>query len=182
MATRFLILFFVSSVFLAKAQAPELYAVYTKWSNSFSEWYISTPKDRQAGTLERNYPAGNDWSSWTLQFNGYSGNINQKWTNQPDHWELRYANQIVTMRPVFRGDYTTWRIEGNHTTITWSKQFQHLDASWTIQQHPGFSIFTAFEGDPRDWAIEDAIDNEAINLSMKLAMAFISIYYSTPKQ
>lgn len=178
----YIFLLMVGTSTVVKAQVPELYAAYTQWSDTFGEWNIASIEDKQFGSLERNYPAGNDWTSWTVQYNGYSGTIKQKWTNQPHQWELRYANQLVTMRPIFREDFASWRIEGNQKTVTWLKQFQNLDAPWTIRQHPGFTIYTEFEGDPRDWIIEDDLISEEITISMKLAMLFITLFYSSPKQ
>lgn len=178
----YIFLLIVGNSIVVQAQVPELHGAHTQWSNSFGEWNIASINDEQFGSLERNYPAGNNWTSWTIQYNSYSGTIKQKWNNQPHQWELRYANQLVTMRPVFRNDFTSWRIEGNEKTITWVKQFRNLDAPWAIRQYPGFTIYTELEGDPRGWIIEDSSTSEKITISMKLAMVFITLYYSSPKQ
>lgn len=167
---------------LAKAQEPpELYGLHTRWSDSFSEWSISTPDERQAGSLERQWLMGNDWSQWNVRFAGYSGSVRQKWKNNPQQWELRYGNDIVTMRPVFPGDPNSWRIITGSNTYTWSREFRHLDAKWTVERLSGFTMYTEYEGDPRDWIIIDERPPQ-LTTAAKLAMVFITAYFSTPKQ
>jgi len=177
----FLFLLFFS--FLAKAQEPytELYGIHARWSDSFSEWSISTPDDPQAGVLERQWLMGNDWSQWNIRFAGYSGTVRQKWKNNPQQWELRHGNDVITMRPVFPGDPNSWRIVTGSKTFTWSREFRHLDAKWTIERVPGFTMYTEYEGDPRDWIIVDEAPPQ-LNTAARLAMVFLTTYYSTPKQ
>jgi hypothetical protein len=178
---RLLVFLFCTLPFLAKAQT-ELYGMHSRWSDSFGEWYLASPVERQAGTMERQYPMGEDWTQWRVQWDGYTGTIRQKWTNRPDQWEVRYANQIVTMRMVYPGDLNSWRIVGVNTTLTWERPYRNLDAKWVIRSdsYGNFTIYTEYEGDPRDWIIVDEA-NEEVTTAMKLAMAFLSVYYSTPK-
>lgn len=168
--------------FLAKAQeTTELYGLHARWSDSFSEWFISTPDERQAGNLDRQWLMGNDWTQWTIRFDGYSGTVRQKFKNDPQQWELRYGNHIITMRPVFPGDPNSWRILAGNSTLTWSREYRHLDAKWTVERVPGFTMYTEYEGDPRDWIIVDERTPQ-LSTAAKLAMVFITAYFSTPNR
>ena len=50
---RLLVFLFCTLPFLAKAQT-ELYGMHSRWSDSFGEWYLASPVERQAGTLDAN--------------------------------------------------------------------------------------------------------------------------------
>lgn len=158
----------------------ELYGLHARWDDSFAEWTISTYNDPKAGQLVRQWPLGNDWTQWSIRLGDFSGTIRQKFAHNPAQWELRFGNEVVTMRPVYPGDANIWRIQSGDLNLTWSRDSRHLDAQWTIDRVPGFSMYTEFKGDPRDWIINDEVV-PSLTTAAKLAMIFLTVFYSTPK-
>jgi hypothetical protein len=87
------------------------------------------------------------------------------------------------MRTLFRGNFREWRITDNRKTLRFKTKFGNISDEWILDNNRNgiFDVYTNFEGDPRAWSIVDELD-EDISFELKMAMIFISIYYSTPKQ
>ena len=60
----------------------------------------------------------------------------------------------------------------------WSNNFNE----WQLKngKYGEFDIFAEWEGDPREWAVEEDLDEE-ISIHMKIAILFIVTFHSSPK-
>ncbi len=180
--------------------AQALSGISTRWSDSFVEWELfafsqdttqpeetdsEAPDEEPVGEIKLRWlNLRDDWSEWDYNIGDERGTIKLKWKNDPTHWELRsYDGAVVTMRTAWSNDLTEWRVTDNTLSLTlrsrWTNQFDE----WVVQDpsRGTFYLYTLRSGDPRDWAIEDDLDS-SVSRQMKLALVFIAIFQSTPRQ
>jgi hypothetical protein len=173
---------------------PTLSGISSKWSDSFVEWEIFgvtvsdsvyTDEAEKIGELKQRWSAiKDDWTEWDFTYNDQSGTIKLKWKNDPSLWELRtYSGQIVTMKRAWPNDYTEWRVTDNTVLLTHKSRYTSQLDQWSTRDntHGNFIINTIYENDPHDWAIDDQLD-EDVSEAMRMALVFLTVVYSSPKQ
>lgn len=146
----------------------------TRWSGSFAEWQVFTTDEETEGELRQTWLGREDWTAWQYRIGEATGNIRIKWAENPNEWEARGDNFIVSARTLFNNNFNEWRVsDGRHTVILQSR-FRNAREEWMLRsdQHGWFEMYTAFEGDPRDWAIVDEM-HEEIPLPMRVLLAFL---------
>ena len=106
-----------------------------------------------------------------------------KWKDSPEEWELRGNNSIISARTVWPGQFTEWRITDNKTTLTLKSKWTNQADEWLLRSsnNGDFFMYMSYERDPRDWVIEDGLD-ENVSFEMKVFMMFVVMFNSTPKQ
>ena len=183
--------------------AQTLSGISSRWSDSFVEWdiFVFAPPDTTAGEAEEEAPGSpeeevfgelklrwlnvkDDWTEWDYTFGDLQGTIRLKWKNDPSQWELRtYTGDVVTMRVAWANDNTEWRITDNSNTLNWRSRWTSQFDQWQLNdsRHGAFNMYSLRSNDPRDWAIEDGLDNN-ISTPMKIAMVFITVFYSSPRE
>lgn len=179
--------------------AQQISSVSTRWSDSFVEWDIfaltqdtipeneeeETPQEAPIGELKLRWlNVRDDWSEWDFELGDQSGTIRMKWKDDPTQWELRsYEGAIVSMRAAWSNDLTQWRITDNNVTLLLRSRWTNQLDEWLVEdsRHGTFHMHTFQQMDPRDWAIDDRL-GAGISPSMRLAMIFIVLFQSTPKQ
>jgi hypothetical protein len=181
--------------------AQRLSSVRTQWSDSFAAWelYTFVPdttavdstaveeelEEEQVGTLQQRWlNVRDDWTEWDFTLADQSGTVKIKWKNDPSQWELRsFDGEVVTMQPVWRGDFSEWRVSNNEVTLDMKSRYTTQADEWLLSstRHGTFNVYTLRRGDPRDWAVDDQLDDE-VPATLKLALVFVAIYNSVPKE
>ncbi len=179
----------------AGLQAQVLSGVSSRWSDSFVEWEIfiqpekvagedELPEEEQYGELKLRWlNVREDWSEWDFELGGGRGTIKQRWKDDPSQWELRtYEGDIVTMRTAWPGDFSEWRVTDNSVTLTLKSRWTNQFDEWQVQDanRGRFYLYTLRSQDPRDWGIEDELD-ETVSQPMRLALIFLTLYNASPK-
>ena len=154
--------------------------VSSRWSDSFVEWDIfsaNTVADDEEATEEaygelklRWLNLRDDFSEWTYELGGQRGTIRQKWKNDPTQWELRtYEGDVITMKAPWANDVSEWRVTDNTLSLTLKSRWTNQFDEWLVEdaRRGKFYLYTLRSGDPRDWAIEDNL-NEEISEPMKM--------------
>ena len=182
--------------------AQNLTSVSTRWSDSFVEWeiYAAMPQDttNSAGSEEDSEPAEeelygelklrwlnvrDDFSEWDYELGGERGTIRQKWKDDPTQWEVRsYEGNIVSIRSMWSNDLTEWRVTDNSITLNLKSRWKNQFDEWLVDDstYGRFYLYTYTERDPRDWAIEDSLD-DSISNSMKMALIFLTVFNGSPR-
>jgi hypothetical protein len=175
----FSVLFFFLLPFFASAQM--LTGIATYFDDSFREWILFTEYEGEEGELELRWE--DNWSEWDYRLGEDFGTIKLKWRDKPDEWELRGNNKVVTARTLWRGDFREWRITDNSVTLTLRSRFSNQMDEWELRSsnHGEYRMVTNWERDPRDWIIEDGLDDE-VSFEMRMMLAFIVVFHSSPKQ
>lgn len=163
----------------------------TRWSDSFVEWLLFStpdtagndePQPEETGKIALRWPNSNDFSEWDVEYDDLRGTIKQKWKNDPNRWELRAAGEAITIKTRWDNDFTEWKITDDTRTLYLKTRFNSPDEWVTASSEFGrFYMYTLFRGDPRDWAIEDDLKPE-ISQTMRLAMVFVVLFQSSPKE
>ena len=170
--------------------AQTISTVSSRWGDSFVEWDIySAPASEDEdetlyGELKLRWlNFKDDFSEWTYELGDQRGTIRQKWKNDPTQWELRtYEGDIITMKAPWSNDLHEWRITDNTLSLTLKSRWTNQLDEWLVDdpQRGRFYLYTLHSGDPRDWAVEDKM-NEEISEPMKMALIFLVIFHTTPK-
>jgi hypothetical protein len=191
------------------AQAQTLSSISTRWNDSFVEWEIyaimpqdtvqtdsteveeskeedsDAPQEELYGEFKLRWlNVRDDFSEWDYELGDERGAIKQKWKDDLSQWELRdYDGNIVTMRTSWPNDFTEWRVTDNSITLNLKSKWKNQFDEWLVEDSTRgiFYLYTFTEGDPRDWVIEDST-NEEVSQSMKLALIFLTVFCSSPKQ
>ncbi len=162
--------------------AQELIGFSAEYGDTFKEWKVIPVNEQiDLGELNLSWPNKSAWNDWGYQLHDRVGNIRQKWINRPDEWELIDGEYIVSIKNQWRGDLSIWKIKCDDYSLKFESKYNNLADDWTLttDKYGSFDIYTEYEGDPRDWIIEDRL-NEDLPLALKMAMIFITIHYSVP--
>ena len=160
----------------------ELVGLSTRWDDSFSEWVVYTHGGDVEGEITMKWPMKGDWSEWNFRIGELSGTIEVKWKNDPNLWEVRANNEIITIRSVWKDDWRQWEVKNGDIRLDVKSRWANILEEWTAadDRYGSMHIFTSWEGDLRDWVVEDQL-TEQISLPTKIALTFIPVFYSTPK-
>ena len=169
---------------LMKVKAQSFTYVHTRYADAFTHWELYTDQNpqRPTGSLELTWQFDTNWTEWNFRIGDTSGVIRTKWPDDPNLWELRSLNEVVTIRTVWPNDPRIWRIMHDGRTYTLRSKWANAPTEWNLQDHPdgAFDIVMYDELDPRDWEIYDEMDL-SVSLPVKIALLFIAIYHATPK-
>lgn len=142
------------------------------------------PKEEQYGELKQRWlNVREDWTEWDFELGGGRGTIKQRWKDDPSQWELRtFEGDIITMRTAWPGDFSEWRVTDNTVTLSLKSRWTNQFDEWLVQDsnRGRFYMYTLRRQDPRDWSIEDDLD-ETVSDPMRLALIFLTIYNASPK-
>jgi len=153
----------------------------TYFDDSFAEWDIYA-EEEQVGKIEMKWKLKNDWSVWNISVDGMYGTIKMKWDNNTNHWECRMNNEVIDIKTVYPRDYSEWRIQDGSKELRLRSKYKNNHEYWSVDhKNLGYiDIYTTWEGDPRDWEIDDGLA-DSIGPEIKIAMIFIAILHSSPK-
>ncbi|MCC6463221.1 MAG: hypothetical protein IT260_22320 [Saprospiraceae bacterium] len=191
----------IAALWAALAPAQSLSGISARWGDSFVEWELYTattdttltdeidasgaPDEELYGELKLRWlNLRDDWSEWDYQLGDERGTIKLKWKDDPTQWELRtYSGAIITMRAAWTNDLSEWRVTNNNISLTLRSRWTNQADEWLVQDDArgSFYLYTLREGDPRDWAIEDKLD-ASISQPMKMALVFLTVFQSSPRQ
>jgi hypothetical protein len=175
----FIFLFFAS---ISSSFCQTLIGLSSRWDDSFSEWLLYEDEQQLEGEITMKWPIKADWTSWNFRLGELSGTIQVKWKGDANLWELRANNEIVTIRAVWKDDWRQWEVKNGDVTLDVKSKWGNILEEWIAHddRYGSMKIYTSWEGDVRDWVIEDTFSDE-VTLPTKIAMAFIPVFYSTPK-
>ena len=178
---RKLILFLILIAFTSEVLGQELVQLSTRFNDDFREWKVYYDEEGE-GDLKVTWIQKNDLSKWDYKVGESFGMIKLKFLNNPNLWELRGDNEVITAKTVWNGQFQQWRISDSKRTIKLGAVNRLNANDWTIfdENEGQFLMYTEYLNDPRDWIIEESL-NEGISLPFKMMMAFIVMYHSTPK-
>lgn len=163
--------------------AQYLSGIATRWNDDFSEWLIFPEnEEEEEGYLRMRWQSQRDWTVWEYRLGEETGAIKLKWKQDPNQWEIRGNNQIVTARSLWNNNFLEWRISTRSEQFTLKCRYGNVIDEWEIRDSKSgaFRLYTNWEGDPREWTIEDDL-NESVSLTTKMAIIFLVVYHSSPK-
>lgn len=177
-----LLLFAVLQVSAQDDSDMNMTAFGISYGDDFTEWNLFAAEDQPAGNLKMRWQMQRDWSEWDFRYGEVTGQIKLRNKHDPNIWELRSEGKVLTMKTIYTGDFNQWRITDDSYTITFSTRYTNIYDGWqlTADKAGKFEIYTQWEMDPRDWIINDKA-GERVTFPFKMAMVFLSSFYSSPK-
>ena len=184
---KILLMFFVLNLFQINTQnAQILRGMSARFNDALVEWDIYTGEsdDRgEKGNLTMTWQNPDDWSQWTYRVGEKTGTIKTKWNRDISQWEIRGDNKIITAQMIWSGDPRQWRITDNTMTLELKSKWANQNSEWFVDDDQRGQLFISmnFQNDPRDWNIEDEL-NQSVSFPMKMAIIFLTMFNSVPKQ
>jgi len=174
---------FILFVFLTNAtQLASQYVnqVYTVWDDSFTEWAFETEHFEDGewivkeGILRLRYLNRDDWSERTYEHEGLYLDIKLKWKDNPNFWEMRTPEGIITAKTVWRNDRSVWRIQGQQYKLTLASKYKNSFDEWELRKNDmgQWHTMTKWEGDPRNWLVTDDMEGE-VGIPYKVMFSFL---------
>lgn len=163
------------------AYAQKITNIEALYNNSFREWIIFQDDDLR-GELRLKWIHSNDWTAWEFRLGDTIATIEQKWNEDPNLWSIRCNGITVTAKTAWAGEFERWKLnDGNHQ-FNWQSRYSNQRDEWELdtQKNQSFKMQTAWEGDPRDWVVEDNLPAD-VSAAMKIAMIFLTLHFSSPK-
>ena len=160
-------------------------SINSTYDHSAAEWLIYTldaDNYEKESRLYLKWPLRNDWTHWTIDFEDAFMSIKRQWNLTPQHWELTHENRVISMKQKWRNDLSEWDIHYSGNILKWKTVYPNRLDEWyfEIDEENYFDMWTRYNGDPRDWDIDDRAPN--IPDEVKLAAMFITIYLANPRQ
>lgn len=156
--------------------------ISAKFNNAFVEWDIYTDNDNLDGYFTMIWQNPDDWSQWNYRIGDKTGTIKTKWNKDFSQWEIRGDNKIVTAQMIWNNDPRQWRITDNTISLELKTRWGNQLNEWLVEDNARgqFYMSTSIPNDPRDWDIEDEL-SEDVSLTMKMAIVFLSMFNTVPK-
>lgn len=156
-----------------------LYGFYTVYDDSFREWVVPFEEIGE-GEIRMKWPLKDDWTHWEINIGDYYGNVKRRWSSTPGQWEAKIDGALIDIKTIYPRDFRSWRLKMDGITLDLKMVYSNSAELWTLENKRAYmDIFTATEGDPRDWLVDDQLAD--IPIQMKLAAMVICIYHSCPK-
>lgn len=162
----------------------------TVYNDSFREWSIigeSYDKRKDGwydteGSISLTFGNRNDWTSWQIELDDVDVECRLKWTNNPNLWVIHTPDDLISIRTVWKDDFRKWKITSSTHTISIKSRYANLSDEWVLESRSigQWKMYTDSEGDPRQWIIEDEL-NESVDMYHKLAMSFAVLIHSSPR-
>jgi len=171
-------LFFL--LFCHGLEAQVLSQMSSAWDDTLDEWILYTTDEEVEGYLERKWRNGNNFSVWRYELDEVtSGEISQSWEGDSNSWELlSEIGERIEFKTVWKNDYSIWDVRVGGKSFRLKSASRQFRTSWSIEssEEEEFHFYLANEPDPRDWMIEDYIEDGSADLA--IGIAFISMFHS----
>lgn len=179
---RFFLTIFIIFLTLVTARTQYLEGASSKWDDDLTEWEIFLVNEESPGSMVLRWKYPLNWTEWDFRLGEITGSVETKWRNDASEWVVRSAGEVITVRMLWANDPREWIITDNSTRITFKTRYGNTPEEWyMVEDRFGkFNIFTAYQGDPRDWVVQDDTE-DAVTLPMKMAMLFVAVFHNIPK-
>lgn len=156
---------------------------HSRWNDRFDEWEIlaSLNDEEVVIHLDLVWPLQRNWEEWRIKSELFQGSIRTKWRGDISQWEMRINGDIILIRQLNRNDLNRWEISNGSSREILQTQWFNNPNQWHLPRRKGAWIqFMDRENDPRDWIIEDYLE-ENTDPAIRLAAIFIVIWQTIPK-
>lgn len=164
------------------SHAQNIIGIGTRYDDSFREWVITTDDEDERGEMRLRWAFRDDWSEWDVRIGDISATIEQKWRDDPNLWEIRCEGVVVNAKTTWSGEFNRWKLTDGSHQVNWGTKYFNMRDEWSSDSRSdeSFKVYTYWEGDPREWVVDDRLDQE-VSTAMKIAMVFLAVHFSTPR-
>lgn len=164
--------------------AQNMGGIYALWEDDLREWVILDTDGQEVGSLTMRWAVQYDLAFWDYTFGEHQGEIRARWRDNHQEWQVQEGNEMITMRQTWRDIPTEWELTNDaDIRLNWLTRWTNTPEEWELrnkEEYGRFEVFTAYEGDPRDWVIIDEMDPN-FSVATRMGMVFIPILMVLPK-
>ncbi|MBK7344426.1 MAG: hypothetical protein IPJ06_15810 [Saprospiraceae bacterium] len=164
--------------------AQNMGGIYAYQADDLREWIILDDEGNEAGTLKMRWSMQYDLAFWDYTFGEHTGEIRARWRDNFREWQVQEGSEIITMRQTWKDIPTEWELTNDgDIQVSWLTRWANSPEEWELREKSDlgrFEVFTAYEGDPRDWVIIDELDPN-FSVPVRMGMVFIPILLILPK-
>jgi len=170
--------FSIILIFLSQGLSAQLITqISSAWDDSFNEWIVFTDDEDLEGKIELKWKLRRDSREWEYELGEFSGQIKPIWNDDSNGWELvpYDGSGLIEMKTVWKNDFSEWNIRVGKKTYRLKSKDKTWRSFWSINhsETEEFHIYMTEDGDPRDWLVEDYIEEGSLHLT--IGISFISI-------
>lgn len=164
--------------------AQNMGGIYAYQADDLREWIILDDEGNEAGTLKMRWSMQYDLAFWDYTFGEHTGEIRARWRDNFREWQVQEGSEIITMRQTWKDIPTEWELTNDgDIQVSWLTRWANSPEEWELREKSDlgrFEVFTAYEGDPRDWVIIDELDPN-FSVPVRMGMVFIPILLIMPR-
>ncbi|MCF8238022.1 MAG: hypothetical protein K9I85_07695 [Saprospiraceae bacterium] len=164
--------------------AQNMGGIYAHWADDLREWVILNDEGVEMGSLKMRWSMQYDLSFWDYTFGDHAGEIRARWRDNFSEWQIQEGAEIITMRQTWRDIPTEWELTNDdNIQLSWLTRWANTPEEWELREKSDvgrFEVFTAYEGDPREWVIIDEMDPD-FSVAARMGMVFLPILMILPK-
>jgi hypothetical protein len=168
-------------IFTQSGPGQYITTVRATWDDRFTEWEMIDEETGQRGEIRLRWTFPLDWTQWDIRWGDTTAEFRPTWRDDLGQWDLIMGSERITAQTRWPGDDSEWRIRYHDQTVIWrpgDRRFRDVWETDDLKRAP-FRMYTLYEGDPRDWVIEDGMKEDVFGLRLILIM--LTIFHSTPK-
>ena len=159
----------------------QFFNISSIYDDSAVEWRIvslDSLNNEIYSTVRAKWPNKPTWTEWQFDHLEYYWDMSLRYQTNPQHWFLETNYGSVAIKQKWRNDFTEWTITYDDIRLKWTTDYGNDISQWYFEDKKyGFmEMWNSYDGDPRDWEIEDQAPN--IPDEMKMAMLLITVILS----
>ena len=156
-----------------------LIELHSTWDYGADQWEIIGIDGDEEVIIELSmrWPLRSSIDEWVIRGGEVDGTIKTKWWGDRTQWELRWREQIVSIRLVQLGFSEQWEIRHGLKKLYLSNYEPNNPNQWITSNNPNWRMRSEYINDFRDWFIDDYLDDE-FDTSVKIALIFIALINS----
>lgn len=153
------------------AQSQALVGLESAWSDRYDEWklYYVVDSTEYQGEIESTYSLDDTYDDWTYEIEDLTGRYYKRNIGKPVTYALTGGEHDISVSPVWMRDRNEWRISGDKR-YTLRTRYHGIGDEWILYhgKEKLLYFFTSYEGDMREWVIEDYVGPH-LDLAVKIA-------------
>lgn len=160
-------------------EAQGFYYATSRYDDRLTEWMIYDTLDHEIATLEYAGLPSDAFHSWNFRLQDRPGSVKLRWRENPNEWDLRRDQHLISIKPVWPGQLDEWLIsDGNHFfQLKLRKEYEGF--RWELVNSSnellGY-VINDYGYDPRDWSFYYETDLNNDDLCM--AAFFVIVQYT----
>ncbi|MBT8231360.1 MAG: hypothetical protein HKO66_10925 [Saprospiraceae bacterium] len=167
---------FTPSLSYSQSEFIGLSSIYDDSSREWRIYCLDNYGDEFQSYANAKWPHKTPWTEWQIDHLDYYWNMFLRFQTNPQHWFLDSNDLSISIKQKWRNDITEWSVSFDDHLLKWKSEYRNDLSVWFFESKEfGYlEMWTTFEGDPRDWEIEDQAPN--VPDEVKVAMIMITAF------
>ena len=159
--------------------AQNFYYATSRYDDRLTEWMIYDTLDQEMATLEYAGLPSDAFRSWNFRLQDRPGSVKLRWRENPNEWDLRRDQHLLSIKPVWPGQLEEWLISDGNNFFHLKLRKEYEGLRWELVNTSNdllAYVINDYSYDPRDWSFYYETDLNNDDLCM--AAFFIIVQYT----